>query len=98
MLDSVFVKQNITADYQISSFDELHLDSSGTVGKPIRVLARKGTKSVSRPSGPVEGCCLTVGNDCGLLTVSALLEMAHPFTDNRAPVLRCQRQIYEFRH
>ena len=41
---------------------------------------------------------LTVGNDCGLFTVYALLEMAHAFTDNRALVLPCQRQIYEFRH
>ena len=72
----MFVKQNITADYQISSFDELHLDSSGTVGKPIRVLARKGTKSVSRPSGPVEGsgqACSLVAGGTGSFAFSVLI-------------------------
>ena len=63
VLDSVFVKHNVKADFQISSFDELHLDSSGRIGKPVRVVGRKGTKSISRPSGPVEGS----GHSCSLV-------------------------------
>lgn len=48
ILDSVLVKQNITADCQISSFDELHLNSSGTVGKPrvVSWLAKEPRASV----------------------------------------------------
>lgn len=63
VLDSVFVKHNVKADFQISSFDELHLDSSGRIGKPVRVVGRKGTKSISRPSGPVE----VSGHSCSLV-------------------------------
>jgi hypothetical protein len=72
----VFAKDNITADYQISSFDEIHLDSSGRIGRPVLVVGRKGAKAISRPTGPVEGsgqACTVVAGGTASFAFSVLI-------------------------
>jgi hypothetical protein len=54
-----------------------------------------------RPAAPLQAngnYYLILGNDCGVFTVSALLEIASAFLEKREPVLPTQREMFQFRH
>lgn len=76
LLDRLYQLYNIRSDVQIGSFDEVHLDTSGTLGKRDYVLARKGSKHVRLPSGPTEGtgqACSVVAGGTGRFSFSILI-------------------------
>lgn len=56
-LNFVFARDNIAADYQIGSLDEIHLDASGRIVRPA--LGVGG----ATPPGPVDGS----GQTCSVL-------------------------------
>lgn len=76
VLNRLFLEHNIISTSQIASFDELHLDSSGRLGKRLQVLARKGARNVRLPSGPTEGsgqACTVVAGGTAQFSFSVLI-------------------------